>query len=291
MAEINNSIVFRRIIEALYAVVGRRTLDSFAVQIIKSSVKTLEKKFDFLHFVDINDDFYMNEGIHATIDARFNTIDASQLGKAIDTLIRVIYLEVIDTVGNDVGLYFISELKDHLSDLYVDELRRYGVKLDSIQAEQHMRYQMKGLQSASSTQNEEEDGEELEYTWEEVSTWKYDSNVCRLYDEKGTLLDTLQLDLIIEEYIERVSDEKKQQHIASPKTTMLRISEKENELLQLMRRRDSDVQTAVALLHISRQKFDAMIQKLLHLEMLQYISENEVKLTEKGLQYLSEQQK
>ena len=291
MTEVNNSIVFRRTIEALYAVIGRRTLDSFAVQILKSSVKTLEKKFDFLHYVDISDDFYMNEGIHATIDARFNTIDASQLGEAIDTLIRVIYLEVIDTVGNDVGLYFISELKEHLSDIYVDELRRYGVKLDSIQAEQHMRYQMKGLQPASSTQNEERDGEQPEYTWEEVSTWKYDSNVCLLYDEKGTLLDTLQLDLIIEEYIERVSEAKKQQHISSPRTTMLRISEKENELLQLMRRRDSDVQTAVALLHISRQKVDAMIQKLLHLEMLQYISENEVKLTEKGLQYLSEQQK
>jgi hypothetical protein len=291
MAEVNNSIVFKRTIEALYAVVGRRTLDSFAVQILKSSVKNLEKKFDFLHYVDISDDFYMNEGIHATIDARFNNIDLSQLGDAIDTLIRVIYLELIQTVGDDVGLYFISEIKEHLSDIYVDELRRYGVRLDSIQAEQHIRYQMKGLQHDSSTQNKEGDGEEPEYSWEEVSTWKYDNNVCRLYDEKGTLLDTLQLDLLIEEYIKRVSEEKKQQRIPSPRTTMLRISEKENELLQLMRRRDSDVQTAVVLLHISRQKFDAMIQKLLHLEMLQYISENEVKLTEKGLQYLSEQPK
>jgi Mn-dependent DtxR family transcriptional regulator len=34
-----------------------------------------------------------------------------------------------------------------------------------------------------------------------------------------------------------------------------------------------------------------MIQKLLKLEMLQYISDNEVKLTEKGLQHLSSNQK
>ncbi len=46
--------------------------------------------------------------------------------------------------------------------------------------------------------------------------------------------------------------------------------------------------SAVTLLHISRQKFDTMIQKLLQLEMLQYLSDNEVKLTEKGLQYLSD---
>jgi Mn-dependent DtxR family transcriptional regulator len=34
-----------------------------------------------------------------------------------------------------------------------------------------------------------------------------------------------------------------------------------------------------------------MIQKLLQLEMLQYISDNEVKLTEKGLQRLNNKEK
>jgi hypothetical protein len=34
-----------------------------------------------------------------------------------------------------------------------------------------------------------------------------------------------------------------------------------------------------------------MIQKLLQLEMLQYLTDTEVKLTEKGVQYLSDLQK
>lgn len=290
MVQVKNSLLITHVIEALFAVVGRRTLDSFAAQILKTTIKNLEKEFDFLHYIDLSDDFYINKGVNITIDARFDSIEQPRLGEAIDTLIRVIYLELTETVGDDVGLYFISELKDHLNDTYVDELRRCGVRLDSIQTEQHMRYQMKGIYHPSSTYQEDEE-EEPDYTWETVSTWKYDKNICLLYDEKGKLLDTLQLDLIIEDYIQRVSETKKHQLVPSPKTTMLKVTEKENELLQLMRRRDSDVESAVALLHISRQKFDTMIQKLLQLEMLQYISENEVQLTEKGIQYLSTQKR
>ncbi|MBE3137004.1 MAG: hypothetical protein IMZ43_06390 [Thermoplasmata archaeon] len=291
MSKVNNSILVTRVIEALFTVVGRRTLDSFAIQILKTTTEKLENKFDFLRFVKVHDDFFLEEGIKATIDSKFDTVEPARLGEAIDTLVRVIYMELTKTIGDDVGLYFITELKDNLGDLYVDELRGCGVHLDLIQMEQHMHYQMKGLQPVPPSFPEEEEQEESEYTWDTVSTWKYDNNVCLLYDGQGKLLDTLKLDLIIEEYIERVTEEKKHQLVSLPKTTMLKVTEKENELLEMMRRRDTDVESAVTLLHISRQKFDTMIQKLLQLEMLQYISDNEVKLTEKGLQHLSEHKK
>jgi hypothetical protein len=287
MSKVKNSILVTRVIEALFTVLGRRTLDSFAIQILKTTTKKLETKFDFLRFVSIHDDFFLEEGIKTTIDSKFDTIEPTRLGEAIDALVRVIYRQLIETNGDDVGLYFITELKDHLGDLYVDELRSCGVHLEMIQTEQHMRYQMKGLQPVPPSILKQVEQEEPEYTWDTVSTWKYDNNVCLLYNGQGKLLDTLHLDLIIEEYIERVTDAKKHQLVSSPKTTLLKVTEKENELLEIMRRRDTDVQSAVTLLHISRQKFDTMIQKLLQLDMLQYISDNEVKLTEKGLQYLS----
>jgi hypothetical protein len=291
MVQIKNSVLTTRVLEALFTVVGRRTLDSFAIQILITTTKNLQKKFDFLRFVSINDDFFTSGGITATIDEKFDTIEQSRLGQAIDALIRVIYLELTETVGDDVGLFFITELKDHLGDQTVDHLRTCGVHLEAIQNERHMHYQMRGLQPAPPLFPGEDEQIEPDYSWDTVSTWKYDNNVCLLYDEHGKLLDTLQLDLIVEDYIERVTESKKHQVISAPKTTMLRVTEKENDLLELMRRRDSDVESVVALLHISRQKFDTMIQKLLALEMVQYISDNEVKLTEKGLQYLSEQKR
>lgn len=291
MSKVKNSILVTRVIEALFTVVGRRTLDSFGIQILKTTTKKLETKFDFLRFVSIHDDFFLNDGIKVTIDSKIDTIEPTRLGEAIDALISVIYMELIETIGDDIGLYFITELKDHLGDLYVDELRGCGVHFEMIQTAQHMRYQMKGLQPVPPSFPKEEEQEEPEYTWDTVSTWKYDNNVCLLYDGQGKLLDTLQLDLVIEDYIERVTETKKHQLVSLPKTTMLKVTEKENELLEMMRRRDTDVQSAVTLLHISRQKLDTMIQKLLQLEMLQYISDNEVKLTQKGLQFLLEHKK
>jgi hypothetical protein len=291
MPKIKNSILITRVFEALFKVVGRRTLDSFAIQILQTTVKKLETKFNFLSSVSIQADFFSEGGINATFDPSFDTIEPSRLGEAIDALIRVTHLELIENIGEDVGLYFITELKDHLGDSYMDELRDLGVHFESIQTEQHKRYQMKGLQLHPPSAPKRKEQEELAYTWDSVSTWKYDNNVCLLYDERGKLLDTLQLDLIIEEYVERVTESKNQNPVYLLKTTMLKVTDKENELLEMIRRHDTDVRSAIALLHISSQKFDTMIQKLLKLEMLQYISDNEVKLTEKGLQHLSSNQK
>jgi hypothetical protein len=291
MVKINNSVLITQVINALYSVIGRRTLDSFAIQILKTTLKKLETPYPFLCSLEIHDEFFVEDGVKVTIAQVFNTVDSAQLGEAIDALLRVIFLELTETIGDDVGLFFISELKSHLGDQSLDELRRCGVHLEKIQTEQHQHYQMKGIHPPTPSFPPEEDIEEPEYTWDTVSSWKYDNNVCRLYDSKGKLLDTLQLDLIIEEYVERVTEEKSHHLIQAPKTTMLKVTDKERDLLEVMRRRDVDVESAVTLLQVSRQKLDVMIQKLLQLEMLQHISDNEVKITEKGLQFLLEKKK
>lgn len=287
MSKIKNSDLITKIFEALFTVIGRRTLDSFALKILKTTLEKLETKFDFLGFITIHDDFFSEEGIQATIDHAVDSIEPSLLGNALDALIRVVYLELTETIGDDVGFYFITEVKEHLGDVYVDELQKYGIHLEKIQDEQHMRYQMKGTRPVSEPFLYNNEQNTLPYTWDTVSTWRYDNNVCFLYDTHGRVLDTLQLDLIIEDYVERVTEAQRHHLVSVPKTSILKITEKENQLLKLMKQRDIDKEYAVTVLHMSHQKFDAMIQKLLQLEMLQYISENEVKLTEKGLDYLS----
>jgi len=287
MTKTKNSLLTTRIFEALFRVIGRRTLDSFAIQILKTTVEKLQTKYDCLTLVTIHDDGFSEDGIQTTFEPVFETIEPSQLGEAFEALIRVIYLELTETIGDDVGLYFITELKNHLGDSIVDELRTTGVHFERIQTEQHLRYQMKAPRLASKAIPKQEQ-EASQYTWDTVSTWKYDNNVCFLYDEQGRLLDTLQLDLIIEEYVERVTESQQKHPLSTPKTTMVKMTEKDHELLQVIRRRDTDVDSAVSLLHISQQKFDTIVQKLLSLEMLEYLSDTEVKLTEKGLQYLSD---
>ncbi|MCU0850975.1 MAG: hypothetical protein MUC80_06890 [Candidatus Thermoplasmatota archaeon] len=289
MSKTTNSVLAKHVFDALFKVVGRRTLDSFAVQILKTTLEKLQKRYEFLSLVIIHDDLFSEDGIHATFDTTFDQIDPSQLGEALEVLLRIIYLELIETIGNDVGLYFVKELKQHLGDEFTDELREKGVQFERIESQQYSRDKIKGWPGSPSSLKE--NLEQPIYTWEAVSTWKYQDNICLLYDSDGRLLDSLQLDLLIEDYVERVTESQKNPTMPSPKTMMLKLTEKEHELLQMMQHRDLDGESAVILLHVSRQKFESMIKKLLQMEMLQYQSEKEVRLTEKGLQYLTDFQK
>ena len=291
MSHIKNTLLATKVFKALFAVVGRRTLDSFAIQILRTTLEKLKKRFDFLTSVTIDEDSFSHDGIQVRFSDEFDTIDSKRFAEAIDALIQVVYFELIQTIGVEVGLYFVTELKDHLGDIYFDELKERGVHFERIQEEQHSQMQMKGIQNQPPQPRKHEEPEPPQYTWDSVSTWKYENNVCMLYDEYGKLLDTLYLDLIIEEYVQRVTEAQMQPQHNSKKTTTMQITEKETELLEMIRRHDTDVQSAISLLHISQQKFDMMIQKLLQLELLQYVSDKEVKLTEKGLQYAAANQR
>ena len=72
---------------------------------------------------------------------------------------------------------------------------------------------------------------------------------------------------------------------------MIEIDEKEYEFLETLYSRDLDIEMAMAMLQISKPEADSMVNKFLESEMLQYVSDNEVKLTRKGLIYLLEQMK
>jgi len=72
---------------------------------------------------------------------------------------------------------------------------------------------------------------------------------------------------------------------------MIEIDEKEYEFLETLYSRDLDIEMTMAMLQISKPEVDSMVDKFLESEMLQYVSDNEVKLTRKGLLYLLEQMK
>ncbi|MFA5102711.1 MAG: hypothetical protein WC525_06115, partial [Candidatus Thermoplasmatota archaeon] len=179
MPKTKNSILTTQVFDALFSVIGRRTLDSFAIQTLKTTLEKLQTKFEFLTLVTIRDDFFSEDGVHTTFEPPFETIPPSHLGQALDALIRVIYLEVTETIGDDVGLYFITEVKEHLGEAVVDELRSDGVQFELIQSEQHLRYQGKGPHRAPLKLPRKDQGAP-QYTWETVSTWKYEDNICFL---------------------------------------------------------------------------------------------------------------
>jgi hypothetical protein len=287
MPVLQNSILMSRVIEGLFAVVGRRTLDSHAIKVIQTVLKKLEPNFGFLGNIVVHDELFSLEGIKMTIDPRFDSVNRVDVGMAIQALVQVISMDLVKTAGEEVGLFFITELKGHLGDEILDDLRDRGVNLGRLQKDNHQLHQMKGSEIVRLSNEEEQEELEEPYSWETVDNWKYDNNVCMLYDNSGKLLDTIQLDLLIEDYVRRVMETEDKG--AKPAVqTILQVTEQDDVFLEMLKERDVDVEYAMTLLHISQQKLQTMIQKLLQLEMLQYISDNEVKLTEKGLQYLFE---
>jgi len=70
----------------------------------------------------------------------------------------------------------------------------------------------------------------------------------------------------------------------------MNITEKEFDLLKMLYSRDMDAETAMVLLHLSKNDFNTIIKKLLENEMLHYITYNIIELTEIGLEYINKKE-
>lgn len=295
MSELKNSDIMRGVIEAVVAVVGRRTLGSYTIKIVKTVTTKLQKEYDFLKNITIYDAFYSENNDIVTVSSEINSIEPKTIGNAIDAFLREVYLQLDD----EAGLYFINEFKECIGEEFVMQIRSLGVNLERIQLGQHELYSQKERKNVplatnieekttEKKQKEDEDEGPLDYTWRDVSTWKYDNNVCTLYKSDGSPLDTLHLDSLVEDYVNRYTKGKEPEQIISK---MIEIDEKEYEFLETLYSRDLDIEMAMAVLQISKPEVDSMVDKFLESEMLQYVSDNEVKLTRKGLLYLLEQMK
>jgi len=289
---LTNSNVLKEILQALYAVASRRTTHNFAATVIGAIVKTLEQNYEFLKYVRIEESELSRTDDVITIKSEINNVDPAQVGRAIEAIIRVVYMDLI----GKAGLFFIKELKKNAGESIIEEIKKFGVDLAALQTEQHYLYRKRERKKARSVSGRQK-GEKkrdgvslLGYTWNQVSSWKYDSTkqTCTLYSKEGKVLDKLNLENIIEDYVKNLSET--YDEIPEEYEGDFQITEKEFELLKMLYSRDIDAETAVVLLHISKNEFNSMIHHLLEIEMLQYVSFNIIELTETGISYISKKE-
>ena len=67
------------------------------------------------------------------------------------------------------------------------------------------------------------------------------------------------------------------------KKEKIEINSKEFELLKILHAKDIDIETAADLLNVTEKQLHFMVHRLLTLEMLYYISTDEVALTDTGM--------
>lgn len=285
--QLSNASLIKFCLKSLYAVAGRRTSSKFADDVIQSSLSLLKERYPFLDSVTIRSQSSQNDEDIAINESKINPIPPERVGKTIEGLIRMVY----DELNEEAGLYFITELKEHIGQKLSKQLLRIGIDLDQIQLEQHHAWERRERKKALKEGAADGSGENLlGYTWEKVASWHHEdgSKFCTLYDEEGNVVDRLNLDRIIQNYVETLSGVT----TANPEELQkeLRIFEREYTLLKLMHEQDMDADTAMQLLQVTRDKLNNMIKKLTNMEMIRYVSDDVIELTQDGIQYVSTQE-
>jgi hypothetical protein len=289
MSKLKNSELLEGILKALYITAGRRTTQSFAIAVLGAITKTLEHRYDFLKNV-----FFPTEGRSedvVMIDSKVDSVEPVIVAKSIEIIVQIVYMDLKEKAG----LYFIKELMRNAGDNVISNLRDIGVDLELLQLQQLYLYKRQSKHNTGSKQGQIDDMSLLGYSWENVSTWKYDTDnkMCVIYSKNGKELDRLNLDTIVKNYIDSIIDDGDTKLTFEHKEELkkIKLTSKEFDLLKMIHSQDTDYETASLLLQISRNDLNYIVRKLLTLELLHYISSDEVALTEIGLEYLKKGEK
>jgi predicted DNA-binding protein (UPF0251 family) len=292
MKQVKNSVLFEIVLKAIYSVSSRRTSAKLAEEALGSTLRALEGKYDFLKYVTIQPSVLSEGGLNIRVSPEIDSISPEQVGKSIESIIRVVY----NDINAEAGLFFITELKKYAGDDISKNIKDFFVDLDQIQVEQHYAYNRRERKKAIAEgavggKPSKKPESLIGYSWGDVSHWKHEpgSLYCTIYDKEGKVLDRINLDAIIQNYVERLSSYKD----VDPKQLEreARVYEKEYELLRLMFERDMNADTASSILRITKDELNKMIRKLSSMEMVQYVTYDTVELTNIGIGYVSKKEK
>ena len=292
MSDIQNSDLIKQTIKTLLVITSRRASESVSILLMDTILKTLIGRYNFLKNVKIKSTVGYGEitADAITVDPDVNSVDPSVVGKVIETIIRVICMDLREKAG----LFFIKEFKNRLGMNYVLELREIGVDLDLLQLERdysRLQQQRRKTYKVDGGKVEEKHvaTSVLNYKWDNVATWRYKDNACLLYDKNGKQLDKLHLDQIIENHVRELTEP---DIPLETKSESIDLDEQHHKLLQLLYSRDLDLDEAKYLMDKSKPEIEYMVYELINVEFLQHISDDVVTITQKGIDYLlSEEEK
>ena len=103
MAILNNSEVFRQVLDTLIDISSRKTTMGHAVSTIADIIKQLENKYDFLKHVEVNDTRFIERDKSISVMADINEIKSNELGDALYDIIKTMNI----VLGKDAGYFFI----------------------------------------------------------------------------------------------------------------------------------------------------------------------------------------
>jgi hypothetical protein len=287
---LDNDVVIKDMLFAIIKTVKRRVNENFAVSAIGAIIKTLETRYDYFHFVFIDIDPI--DGIVIRVSQDINHINPTMLARAIETIVQIIYYDLQEKAG----LYFIREIVRNASEQVIMSLNEAGVDLELLELQQQFLRKRenrklkkkKGGQLDDTTESIDNESL-LGYSMDNVSHWDFDleDKVCIVYSNEGNILDRINLDNIVKKYI----IENSQDQLENDAKKKIQLNEKEYNLLKILQSQDTDSSSVCSVLNISVKELDEIVKKLSKLELIHYISTNELVLSEIGQSYLKKKEK
>lgn len=281
---LKNSDLMKNVTVTLLAITSRRSSESLSMLLLDTILKTLKRRYPFLEYVKIqkNDGYQGSPGDIIYVDPEIETIDQKTVAKVVESMIRIIVMDLKEKAG----LFFVKELRERLGDNYIDVLRKYQVDFDLMQLEiDYAREQRKrrAAYQIGANGHKQEPGSVLGYNWESVANWQYEGNVCTLYDKNGKVLDKLFLDQIIENHVRMITESQEMLHEIEH---MGQLTDQHKQLLKILYSKDLDMEEAQYYLKKTQQQIEDMIHDLVEANYLSYVSDNMVSITKKGVNFL-----
>ena len=254
-----------------------------------------------------------------------DVIEPHLIGEAIESIIRVVMMDLGAKAGlffitefkKKMGPDYMPVLRKlgvNLGNMQLEQRFLYArieknksiIRSPSASAEHREKVELTEQDSAESL---------FGYEWGKVSSYKYNSDTMEyvIYDKNGGELDRLDLDAVVSKLTGLIEldakgfdasstkdDQHKIQGDFSPgsaatveddeseedKDEKIDITKKEYQFLEMLFEQDMDADTAIHLLEITMNDLDFMVKRLLKFEILKSNSDDEVELTEFGINYM-----
>jgi len=225
MSKLSNIHIFENVMHGLFTTAGIRTSKNFAVAVIYAITKALEQRYDFLKYINFNIKGDSNELVNISQD--LNSIDPIRVGQSIEAIVKVLCMDFKEKAG----LYFINEFMKNIGEKTVVELNENGIDFEILKIQQHFLYRQRERIRDKSDKTDnfltKKEKNLLDYSWENVSSWDYDSNNhnCKIYDKDGKVLDQIDLDEIVKKYIRYLTEAN-----SVEKSTDYKMEEKDKSL-------------------------------------------------------------
>ena len=225
MSKLSTVDILENVMNGLFTTAGKRTSKNFAVAVINAITRALEQRYDFLKYVKF--DIKENSNDFGYISSDLNFIELNRIGQAVEAIIKGICMDFKDKAG----LFFINELKKNTGNEAISDLKSAGIDFDLLQIQQHYLFRQRERIKSKSKESDDflskKEKSLLDYSWENVSNWDYDSNNrnCKIYDKNGKVLYELNLDEIVKKYIKYLTDENSVEN-----STNYKMDEKEKSL-------------------------------------------------------------